>query len=103
MSDVAHSTSRWVQSFRRVAKILAAAAYVVPWPPHFILPPFDPHHRPIDDGRGACIAFAYALILAAFVAAVFGARGSDRKTYWPRVAAVGTFWFLTLICLTYGW
>ena len=80
---------------RRLAIILAVAAYVVPWVPRLIR---SPRVRYNDYGAGAgCALLAVGLLGAAFVLALFGSRVANRKAYWTNVTAVGLFWFLSVI------
>ena len=82
---------------RRLAIILAVIAFVVPWVPRLV---HSPRIRYNDYGAAAaCVALSACLLGLAFVAACIGARGADRKTYWPNVVAVGMLWFLATMLM----
>ena len=84
------------ERLRRLAAILAFAAYVVPWIPRVFGPPLDRHHFILPDGRGECLFLSAVLMLLGLFAAAFGRAGADRGSYWTRVLVVGFFWYASL-------
>ena len=78
---------------RRLAAILAVAAYVVPWLPRLL---HTPRVRYNDYGAaGVCALASFAFLLCAFATALFGVPKTGRRDYWTKVLAVGLFWFIS--------
>ena len=81
---------------RRLAAILAIAAFIVPFVPRLVGVPYDRHHHVSPDGRGLCVGLAYGLMLVALVASLIGSPRTDKRPYWWKVTAIGLWWFVLL-------